>query len=240
MFRLRHVLRSLSSSNAQSAAATIAGLPAYQVALWPDGWDLSPEGAVTVRDTHAMAEARRWYRLAERNRSHDDGRRVMHLHGIFIPRSVLDLVHRRFPSEQVASVALQLVAGDWIKERRRQLMRAPERELRARALAWSGSRYRDALDSHDVLDLVERLLGVCASERLIPAAEYRIAVEREDAFGIPGWRCRVGVCLDPYARARVREALCAALVPWNRAVMHDGTPMPIIDVVAAAPRSSSR
>lgn len=217
----------------------MAGLPVYQVALWPDGWLLHADGAVTVRDTHAMAEARRWYKLAERNRAQDDRRRIMALHGVFVPRAVVDMAGRRFPSENAASVALQLVAGDWIRERRRQLLDAPERALRARALAWSGSRHDPLLDAKHLLGLVGSLLRRCAGERLIPDADYRIAVKTDDAFGISGWRCRVEVCLDPYARAGVEKMLRAALVPWNRGVVIDGIPVPFIRLEVSARHSTS-
>lgn len=43
------------------ASRIVAALPVYQVALWPDGWVLGASGEVSVRDTHAMAEARRWH-----------------------------------------------------------------------------------------------------------------------------------------------------------------------------------
>jgi hypothetical protein len=238
MSRLRRVLGTRSHTEHRRAADLIARLPPYQVALWPDGWELHPDGGVTVRDTHAMAEARRWYRLAERNRAHDDGGRVMKLHGIFVPRSVVDMASRRFPSEQVASVALQLVAGDWIRERRRQLLSAPEVALRARALAWCGSRHGEDLNPGRLADLLQGLLLDCAAERLIPAADYGVEVRPDDAYGIAGWRCRVEVRLDPYSRARVAESLRTALVPWNRAVVRDEAAVPLIGVSVAAPRSA--
>jgi hypothetical protein len=215
----------------------IAGLPPYQVALWPDGWDLQPGGGVWIRDTHATAEARRWYRLADRNRAGDGGRRVMAMHGIFVPRAVVNMVPRRFPSEQVASVALQLVAGDWIRERRRQLLAEPEGALLERNLAWTGSCHGPPEDEGRLSILLRDLLRACVIERLIPDADYRLQVRPDDAYGLVRWRCRIEVCLDPYARARVKEALEAALVPWNRAIALDGVAAPLILLDLGAPRS---
>jgi hypothetical protein len=62
----------------------------------------------------------------------------------------------------------------------------------------------------------------------VPAARYRLVSRCEDGFGLRRWRCAVEVNLDPYARARAREALTTALIPWNRAVIRDGIPMPLI------------
>jgi hypothetical protein len=241
MPRLSRLLSTRASAAHRNAAALVAGLPAYQIALWPDGWELHPDGAVTVRDTHAMAEARRWYRLAERNRAHDNGRRVMALHGIFVPRAIVDLAHRRFPSEQVASVAMQLVAGDWIRDRRRQLLAAPRRTLRARALAWSGSRHAPGIDPSCLSALLPELIETCVSERLIPNASYGVEVMAEDAFGIASVRCRVEVCLDPYARAWAQEVLQTALIPWNRRVVREGDTSLLIGLeVSARPAMSHR
>lgn len=236
---LRQVLFSRATANQRAAVALVMGLPPYQVALWPDGWEIERDGTVTIRDTHAMAEARRWYRLAERNHAGDDGRRVMDLHGIFVPRAVVDMAPRRFQSERVASVALQLVAGDWIKQRRRQLLDAPESALRDRALAWSGSRYEPGLEPDLLATLVLGLLRTCAGERLIPDARYQVTVREDGAYGIAGCRCRVEVGLESYARARVEDVLRSALVPWNRAVVRDGVPAQLI-VLEVSARQSDR
>ena len=217
-----------------AAKALIDRLPAYQVALWPDGWELLPDGAVRVCDTHAMAEARRWHALAERNQARALGRRLMARHGI-VPREVVELSGRRFASEQVASVALQLVAGDWIRLRRSELRAAPQKALAARELAWSGSRHVVGQDAQSLAGLVAELLRTCATERLIPDAHYRIGVRADDGYGLTLWRCRLRVALDPYARTRVAEILALALIPWNRAVVRDGAAVPIVAVEVRGP-----
>jgi hypothetical protein len=227
-----------------AAAAVVAALPAYQVALWPDGWELHADGAVTLRDTHELAEARRWYAMAERN---GDARgraaraadmdRVMGLHGIFVPRPVVCLSGHRFPSERVASVALQLVAGDWIALRRRRLMAAPDQALAQHALAWSGSRHRGAPTPADMQTLLTELLDACVAEGLVPPARYALALRVDDGYGIRAWTCSVQVDLDPYARARAAEALRAALIPWNRAVVRDGRAVPLIALRVEARRA---
>lgn len=222
----------------QVAAALVQGLPFYQVALWPDGWDLLSTGAVAVRDTHAMAEARRWYLLAERNCAREDVRRVMTIHGVFVPRTIVDMAERCFPSEEAASVAMQLVAGDWIRQRRRQLLAAPEAALAERALAWSGSRYKAGLNAQAVRALVRDLVGLCITERAIPPASFGIEVRPEDGYGIRCYSCRVLVGLDSYARSRLQEQLETALIPWNRAVVRQGTSVKVIsmEVRSAPPR----
>ena len=133
MLPLRKRLFWRASPDRLTAVAAVAGLPAYQVALWPDGWDLGEDGSVLVRDTHVMAEARRWYDLARRNGSQADLGPALAMHGLLIPPAILDLAWRRFPSEQVASVAVTLVAGDWVKQRRAQLLRTAEAALAERA-----------------------------------------------------------------------------------------------------------
>ncbi len=248
MLASRSILRSHShrtSGTARRAAiAAINALPAYRVALWPDGWVLEPDGAVRVVDTHAMAEARRWFEMAGRT----DGsarrrpltaaeqRRAMRLLGVYVPPAVVSLAGRRFPSEQVASVALQLVAGDWVGECRRRLLAQPERALAEQARAWQGSRHQCPGSADAAVALLRRALDACIAEGLVPPARYRLLSRCEDGFGLRRWRCAVEVNLDPYARARAREALDAALIPWNRAVIRDGTPVPLItlDVRAAS------
>jgi hypothetical protein len=164
----------------------------------------------------------------------------MALHRVFVPRAIVDMAHHRFPSEQVASVALQLVAGDWIRERRHLLLEAPERALRAHALAWSGSRHRPDLDAARLSVLVPELIEVCVAEHLIPNAHYRVGVAEEDAFGIVALRCRIEVCLDPYARAWAEEVLKAALIPWNRLVVRDSDTTPMIGLEVCSRSTSSR
>lgn len=220
------------------AARLIADLPPYQVALWPDGWVLDGDGSVTVRDTHAMAEARRWYRLAERNRSVEAARRVMSLHGVFVPRAIVEMAQQCFPSEPVASVAVQLVAGEWVQQRRRYLLEGAEDAVRARNLAWSGSRHQPGLDEDAIGNILRGLLNLCVTEGLIPNASYRLQVFPDDGYGIPAYRCRVQVCLESYARGQVAGALRAALIPWNRAVVRDGTPAPLI-ALQVHPRQSA-
>ncbi len=230
MPHLRNAFFAPFASGRHAAARLVTGLPAYQVALWPDGWELSADGRVAVRDTHAMAEARRWYLLAERNRSREDARRVMAMHGVFVPRTIVDMAERRFASEEAASVAMQLVAGDWIRHRRRQLLAAPEAALAEHTLAWCGSRHATALDEQGIRSLVRELLDLCVSERAIPDAVYGLAVRREDGYGVRCYSCKVLVWLDSYARKRVRETLDAALTPWNRAVVRRGASVKVISI----------
>lgn len=222
------------SPSRREAADLVRGLPVYQVALWPDGWEMLPDGAVRVRDTHAMAEARRWYSLAERNHAREDVPRVMSMHGVFVPRVVVDLAERRFPSERAASVALELVAGEWVRQRRRQLLESPEHALAVRALGWTGSLHRPEPDPRRIEALVRTLLRDCVGERLIPDADYGVGVRPDGGYGIAAWRCTLTVALDPYARARVAEALTAALIPWNRAVVRDGAPATVLAVEVRA------
>lgn len=228
------LLPSFSKVGRDAAEALIDRLPAYQVALWPDGWELFPDGGVRVCDTHAMAEARRWHALAERNHAGARGRRLMALHGI-VPSGVVELAGRRFASEQAASVAMHLVAGDWIRRRRRELRAAACEALAARALAWSGSRHAAAQDAESVSALIAELVRACAAERLIPDAHYRIGVRADDGYGLTLWRCCLRVALDPYARTRVAEILALALIPWNRAVVRDGAAVPIVAVEVRGP-----
>lgn len=212
-----------------AAARIVAALPAYQVALWPDGWETHGE-ELRVRDTHAMAEARRWYALADRATGRPRMDRTMRLYGTFVPRPVVALAGQRFPSESVASVAFQLVAGDWIRQRRQQLLAAPDAALRARRLGWTGSRHTADLTIETMTDCVTQVMLDCRREGLIPAAGYDLTMRPDDGFGIRGYRCLITVGLDSAARARVREVIQAALVPWNRAVVRDGVAHPLIKV----------
>ena len=82
---LRAGARTRFGSWRSEGRAAVARLPVYQVALWPDGWELGRDGSVRVLDTHEMAEARRWYALAERNQYREDASKVMALYGIFVP-----------------------------------------------------------------------------------------------------------------------------------------------------------
>lgn len=228
-------------SQAQDAVAarSIAALPPYQVALWPDGWEHLEDGGVLVRDTDAMAEARRWYRLAERNRGLRAMGPAMRLHGTFVPRAIVELSRQRFATAQAASVAVQLVAGDWVAQRRAELLRSPLQTLRARDQAWSGSRSGEPLDADTLAAVLSDLLAQCMAEGLIPKASYRLRVQRDGGFGVCGFRCIIEVWLDPYARARLADALASALVPWNRAVMRDARPHPLIGVEVRRPAGST-
>jgi hypothetical protein len=230
--------RPRSRERAREAARIVAELAPYQVALWPDGWEHLDDGGVLVRDTDAMAEARRWYRLAERNRGLGAMDPAMRLHGAFVPRPILAMSRQRFASPQVASVAVQLVAREWVATRRAELLRAPVRALRERDQTWSGSRSGEALDCESLKLVLAKLLEQCASERLIPRAAYRFRVQRDDGYGVEGFRCVIEVWLDLYARSRLAEALAVGLVPWNRAVMRDGRPHPLIGVEVRRPVAS--
>ena len=230
------------SANAQAAAAAIAALPTYQVALWPDGWLLEADGSVRVRDTHEMAEARRWLNMAARNTGGGERRmmadgdvaRTMRLHGIFVPRAIIDMAGCRFATEQVASVALSLVAGDWISERRRALGRSPGRELALRAQAWTGSLHADAPDADASRRLLERLLGHCIDEGLVPRTQYQLSCRADEGYGIRCCRCFVQVDLGAGARARIQAELGTALISWNRAVICDGRVTPVLSVHVSA------
>lgn len=229
------------SRRASSATARmrVARLPAYQVALWPDGWLLEPDGGVRVRDTHAMAEARRWHAVAERNGGGRARRsvspvemtRTMRMHGLCVPRAIIDMAGRRFPSEQVASVAVSLVASDWIGERRHALLASPERALAEQALAWSGSRHTGIPDPRSVERLLERLLVQCSDEDLLPpGARSRLACSHDDGYGLCCCRCSLELDLDASARERLHDLLTVALIPWNRSVVRDGSAIPLISL----------
>ncbi len=226
--------RSVTDANAgcpsDRAACVVAALPAYQVALWPDGWLLGACGEVSVRDTHAMAEARRWYALADQAVGRPRMDRAMRLHGTFVPRPVVALAGQRFASESVASVALQLVAGDWITQRRQQLLAAPDEAMRASLLGWTGSRHTADPSIEAMMACVGQVLGDCRREGLIPSADCDLKVRPDDGFGIRGYRCVVTLDLDSSTCARFREVIQTALVPWNRAVVRDGVAHPLIKV----------
>lgn len=217
------------------AALFIAGLPPYQVALWPDGWEDLEGGGVLVRDTDAMAEARRWYRLAERNRGGRAMGPAMRLHGTFVPRAIVDLSRLRFATAQAASVAVQLMAGDWVTQRRAELLRAPARALRERDQAWSGSRSTELFDERSLGGLVSELLEQCMLEGLIPKVAYGLSIQRDTGFGVTGFRCILEVRLDPYERNRLADALGSVLAPWNRAVSREARPYPLIGVAVRRP-----
>jgi hypothetical protein len=91
------------------------------------------------------------------------------------------------------------------------------------------------LDGARLHALLSDLLAQCAAERLIPRAGYRFRVQREDGYGIGGFRCVIEVWLDPYARARLVDPVSAGLIPWNRAVVRDGRPHQLIGVEVRRP-----
>jgi hypothetical protein len=237
MTRIREVLLSRFGPGRRPAAQVVAGLPAYRIALWPDGWELEADGGVRVCDTHAMAEARRWYALSERAASRGNTR-VMALHGVFVPRAIVDLAGRRFPTEEVASVAVQLIAGDWVRQRRAELLREPERALRERALAWRGSRHVCGQTAAQIGELLQGMLALCIADGLIPDADYRLRVRPDAGYGICAHRCRVEVGLEPADRTRVADVLNSGLVPWNRAVVRDGSAVPLLTLSLCAPRET--
>lgn len=214
----------------------VASLPLYQVALWPDGWEQTEDGGIVVRDTHEIAEARRWYEMAERNGAgHDRGRapqaaKAMRLHGIGVPRSLVELSGRRFATEQAASVAMRLVANDWVEQRRRMLAADPHRLLGLRAQTWSGSRHQCFEDGAALQGLLRWLLDLCVAEDLVPCATFRLDVRADDGYGLKGWRCRVQIDLDEARRNAVGETIRLALTPWNRQVSRDGKPWPLVSV----------
>jgi hypothetical protein len=220
----------------------VATWPAYQVALWPDGWETRGE-ELWVRDTHTMAEARRWYALADRAALRPRMDRTMRLHGTFVPRAVVALAGRRFPSATVASVAVQLVAGDWIAQRRQQLLAAPVEAIRASGLGWTGSRYAADLGVETLAACVTEVMAECLREGLIPTVGDDVRVVPDDGFGVRGYRCLIRVGLDHSARQRFCDVIQTALVPWNRAVVRDGVAYPLLKVEVrergrSAPRRS--
>jgi len=234
---LRETLLNPFAPGRRAATRLLGALPAYQIAFWPDGWEVFGDGQVAVRDTHAMAEARRWYALAKRNGARDEARRTMAVHGVFVPRTIVDMAGRCFPTEAVASVAVLLVAGDWVRERRRQLLAAPAAALAERAVAWCGSRHRPGLNEDGIRLLVGDLLALCVDERLLPDAAYSLAVRRADGYGVRCYSCRIRVSLESYARKRVEEILDAALIPWNRAVARHGAAAKVISLEVQSGRA---
>jgi hypothetical protein len=221
------------------ASRIVAALPAYQVALWPDGWVLGASGEVSVRDTHAMAEARRWYALADRAAGPPGMDRTMRLYGTFVPRPVVALAGQSFPSESVASVAVQLVASDWIAQRRRQLLAAPDEAIRAAALGWTGSRHAADPSIEAMTACVMQVMDDCRREGLIPAVDCGLKVRQDDGFGIRGYRCLIAVGLDSATRTQYGEVIQTALVPWNCAVVRDGTAHPLIKVEVRGLRATA-
>lgn len=221
----------------QRALQAVAALPLYQIALWPDGWERTADGGVILRDTHETAEARRWYAMAARNGIDRSGRtsspalKAMHLHGLDVPRSLVDLVGRRFATEHAASVAVRLVANEWLEQRRRMLAADPQRLLGLRAQSWSGSRHQSFRDGAAVEHLLAELLERCIDEELTPAMCFEVEVRAQDGYGLDGWCCRVWTDLGAERRAAVVDALRIALIPWNRQVVRDGRPWPLLSVL---------
>ena len=136
-------------------------------------------------------------------------------------------------------MAVQLVAGDWVAQRRAELLRSPVRALRERDQAWSGSRSGEPLDADTLAAVLSDLFTQCMAEGLIPKVAYRQRVKRDGGFGVCGFRCIVEVWLDPYARTLLADCLGSALVPWNRAVMRDARPHPLIGVEVRRPAGST-
>jgi hypothetical protein len=228
------------------AQLDVEALPLYQIAFWPDGWESAQDGSVVVRDTHETAEARRWYAMAERNRVGRgstalprQAERTMRMHRIGVPRGIVDLVGTRFRTEQAASVAVRLIAADWVDERRRMLSAEPAVSLTTRERLWSGSRHAEVRESEDVDLLVRRLISVCVAEGLIPRLEYGVEARLHDGYGLRRWSCQVTV-RQGLARAQadaIAALLSLALVPWNRGVSGDGKTWTLLSVrVEAAPR----
>jgi hypothetical protein len=221
----------------QRALQEVAALPLYQIALWPDGWERTGDGGVIVRDTHEIAEARRWYAMAARHGAAPRGSasspaiKTMQLHGLGVPRSLIDLAGRRFASEQAASVAVRLVASEWLEQRRRMLAANPQRLLALRALTWSGSHHRPLQHRAAVERLVDELLERCIDEGLIPSTRFQVEARAQDGYGLDGWCCRVQSDLRQDRRAAVTDALRIALIPWNRQVVRDGKPWTLLSVL---------
>jgi hypothetical protein len=156
--------------------------------------------------------------------------RTMRLYGTYVPRSIVALAGKRFASESVASVAVQLVAGDWIVQRRRELMAAPAEAIRMRGLGWTGSRHDAELSDEGLVIRVSEAVAACMREGLIPTSSFELKVRSDDGFGIRGYRCLISVAPDGDLCARYREAIQTALVPWNRAVVRDGVAHPLVKV----------
>ncbi|MBK5931570.1 hypothetical protein [Halochromatium salexigens] len=235
---LRGVRRWLPGRGSRHARALerVRQLPAYQVALWPDGWDFMMTEGLLVRETHEMAEARRWYAMAARNGVPRSGRlatptaRTMGLYGIGFPEPILDLVGRQFASEQAASVAVRLIAGEWVEQRRRMLAQNPIDVFALQQQTWCGSRHPPPIHSTDLCRLAHRLLELCATEGLLPPLDAEVDARVDTGYGLATWYCQVKVGLRQ-ARSRygsrlwrepIVETLELALIPWNRAVLRDG------------------
>jgi hypothetical protein len=155
----------------------------------------------------------------------------MRLHGVFVPRPIVDMAHQVFATEQAASVAVQLVAGDWVAQRRRQLVGAPRGALQERFLGWTGSRHGALSDGAGLAALTRELVCLCIAERLIPDTVYRVEVQGMDGFGIPGFRCIVEAALERVPRAGIEDALRVALLPWNRGVVCNARVRPLVGLV---------
>lgn len=229
------VRRALFGGRQRAAARTIKDLPPYQIALWPDGWECLSDGGVLVRDTDAMAEARRWYALADRSRVCLSMERAMQVHHAFVPRSILSLNRLRFGSEQAASVAVQLVAGEWVKHRREQMLRMPGKALKERGLTWSGSHFGEHLSGERLHALFAELVTLCVAEGLIPNIDYQVRIRRDNGFGISGFRCIVESRVDRATREHLKDVLATGLVPWNRVVPRDHQPYPVIGLEIRQP-----
>jgi len=231
MHGIRSWLTALSPAR-RAASAMVAGLPVYQVALWPDGWVLQTDGRVQVRDTHAAAEARRWYALAARNQCRSDSRYVMSQHRVFVPRAIVAMKGQVFSSEQVASVAMQLVAGEWIRERRRLMLNAPIVALAEGRSHWCGSRHDDRGQACDSLtELLQGLIDLCRAEGMIPDLCYRLSMRVDVGYGLCRYRCIIEAPVTRLQARAIVDVLMVALIPWNRAVVQDGGPVPLVRVI---------
>lgn len=247
---------------ASKALDCVERLPLYQVALWPDGWEWTSGQTLIVRETHEMAEARRWYAMAARNGAHKSVRlsstcsRTMRLYGVGVPAEILELVGRRFTSEQAASVAIRLIASNWVEQRRKMLARDPAHMLALQMRTWSGSCHGSLSGPAELRRLVLRLLGLCIAEGLLPLPETlgdhgmgqnasadsgeqpigpaaaRADVRVDDGYGLATWHCRVTVVLDQDCPGPgpIAEALQLALIPWNRTVLRDERPWRLLQV----------
>ena len=203
-------------------ARLLTKLPPYQIALWPDGWQLEADGRVRLRDTHAIAEARRWYATADERGAIHRSEKTLRALGMYIPRSVIALSGRLFGSELAASVAVQLVAGAWVSERRRQLLSAPHTALAEQQGCWTGSRHRGPLPIVEIKKVLCQLIAICVAEDLIPRLAYGVEVRKNDSFGVPALLTSVHAPLVPHQIGPVRETLMTALIPWNRAMALKG------------------
>jgi hypothetical protein len=149
---------------------------------------------------------------------------------MYIPQSIIDLSGRRFGSELAASVAVQLVAGAWVSERRRCLLAAPRAALSEQSGCWTGSRHRETLLIPDIKEILCQVMAACAEEALIPRVAYAIEVHDNDSFGVHGLLTSVQGPLARHQLGEVREALLTALIPWNRAIFLKGATTFVIGV----------